>query len=177
MCKKIETVCFTGHRPSKLPGGYDYNSNQNLELKKRLEDTILYLIFCGAKNFICGGALGVDQMVCELLLDLRDNGCDIKIELAIPFLNQPSRWNKTNVILHNRHVSAVDKVTYVDRLPSYNKNLPIDIYRIEKLNIRNEYMVDNSDVVVAVWNGCNGGTAACIKYAMDKNKQIIKIRP
>ena len=30
---------------------------------------------------------------------------------------------------------------------------------------RNEYMVDLADKIIAVWDGSNGGTANCVKYA------------
>ena len=38
---------------------------------------------------------------------------------------------------------------------------------------RNKYMVDCSDIVLAVWNGGKkGGTWQTIKYANSKNKKI-----
>ena len=38
---------------------------------------------------------------------------------------------------------------------------------------RNRYMVDNSDIVLAIWNGKEtGGTWNTIKYARSKNKEI-----
>lgn len=42
---------------------------------------------------------------------------------------------------------------------------------------RNEYMVDLSDKVIAVWNGKSGGTANCVKYAKTVDKPIMLILP
>jgi uncharacterized phage-like protein YoqJ len=42
---------------------------------------------------------------------------------------------------------------------------------------RNEYMVDNSDIVIAVWDGSKGGTYNCVKYAEKLGKKIIVINP
>ena len=40
---------------------------------------------------------------------------------------------------------------------------------------RNKYMVDKSDIVVAVWNGSKGGTANTVKYAKQSGKTIKQI--
>ena len=41
---------------------------------------------------------------------------------------------------------------------------------------RNKYMVDQSDLVIAVWDGKKvGGTWNTIKYAKSKEKQVIYI--
>jgi uncharacterized phage-like protein YoqJ len=43
---------------------------------------------------------------------------------------------------------------------------------------RNKWMVDNSDLLVAVWNGeKSGGTFATIKYAKSKGKDVWRIDP
>ena len=42
---------------------------------------------------------------------------------------------------------------------------------------RTKFMVDNSERVIAVWNGENtGGTAFTIKYASKQGKEIYLIR-
>lgn len=39
-------------------------------------------------------------------------------------------------------------------------------------------MVDNSDLVVAVWSGKqSGGTFACVKYAKQKSKPLLQLNP
>ena len=42
---------------------------------------------------------------------------------------------------------------------------------------RNEYMVDNSDYVIAVWNGKPSGTGNTVKYAKKKNKVALLVNP
>ena len=42
---------------------------------------------------------------------------------------------------------------------------------------RNEYMVNESDKVIAVCDGSKSGTYNCIKYAENQNKEIIVINP
>jgi uncharacterized phage-like protein YoqJ len=50
-------------------------------------------------------------------------------------------------------------------------------YSAEKMQIRNKYMVDNCDLLVAVWDGTNGGTANCVNYANSVKRDLIIIDP
>ena len=45
------------------------------------------------------------------------------------------------------------------------------------MQTRNEWMVDKADVVIACFDGTNGGTANCVNYAREKNKELIIIDP
>lgn len=42
---------------------------------------------------------------------------------------------------------------------------------------RNEFMVDNCDTLISIWDGSSGGTGNCVAYATKKNKDIIRIDP
>ena len=51
-------------------------------------------------------------------------------------------------------------------------------YSATNMQLRNEYMIDNSDVLIAIWTGKRyGGTFNAIQYAIRKNKRIIWIDP
>lgn len=50
-------------------------------------------------------------------------------------------------------------------------------YAPAKMQIRNEYMVENCDLLIAVWDKSDGGTANCVKYAKSQRKNIIYINP
>ena len=50
-------------------------------------------------------------------------------------------------------------------------------YKPYLMQKRNEYMVDQSDKVIAVWDGSKSGTYNCIKYTKKQNKEIIVINP
>ena len=44
--------------------------------------------------------------------------------------------------------------------------------------VRNNWMIDNSDLLLAVWDGQkNGGTWAAVKYAQSKAMDIVRIEP
>jgi uncharacterized phage-like protein YoqJ len=45
----------------------------------------------------------------------------------------------------------------------------------QKLHNRNHWMVDNSDEVIAAWDGSNGGTEKCVKYAEKIGRLVHRI--
>lgn len=171
-------ACFTGHRPNKLPGGYDYYSPQNIELGKRIRSACIDLIENhSVDTFICGGAIGVDQMAFMVCNKLKQKYPHIKIVLAMPFENQAIKWPKASQDILASHIKLADEVVLVDELKEYGlKDIETKIYHPAKMQKRNEYMVNNSDFVVAVWNGdTSGGTFNCISYAKKKEKKIVEI--
>ena len=174
----VKTVCFTGHRPNKL-GGYNWNSKKNILIRNCIKNEIVNLLRKYPNedfHFICGGALGFDQFATECILTLRRD-YKITLEIAVPFKNQPNKWfNKSDIERYYNQLKLADKVTYVDRLPDYGvKGFKEDEYSVLKLYIRNNYMVDNSDIVIAYWDGSKSGTGDCINYAKKKGKEIINI--
>ena len=42
---------------------------------------------------------------------------------------------------------------------------------------RNKYMVDQSDVIIAVWSGRPSGTGKTVQYAQSQGKPIVTINP
>ena len=179
-------ITFTGHRPNKL-GGYDWNNPKNqrimLRLYKEVEDIIMKSNDTDF-HFIFGGALGIDQMAFHVVNILKDNmqmykQVDIKTEIAIPFKEQPNAWFKQeDKDRYNYQLSVADRITYVDTLANYMRtNTPVDKYNPIKLQIRNEYMTDNADLIIVIWDGSKSGTGNCVDYAKKLNKEIIIINP
>ncbi len=162
--RKFYTICFTGHRPKGVPWGYNENAQSCLKFKRYMKELLIQKIDEGYTYFIVGMALGIDMIVAEILLELKGE-YDIIIECAIPCLNQESRWIKHQQIRYMDILNKCEKITYVSNIE----------YTNECMQKRNEYMVDNSDLVVAVWNGTPSGTLNTINYAKSKNKNTIII--
>jgi len=159
------TACFTGHRPNKL-GGYNENNPIAINIKEKLKIAIIYAIEKqNIINFISGMAMGVDMWAVEILIDIKKSYPHIKIVGAIPFLGQETKWYKETQIKYNNLLKQLDKIEYVSS-PGYSAY---------KMQIRNEWMVNHSKIVIAVWDGTPGGTANCVKYARSKNKKIIHL--
>lgn len=158
-------IAVTGHRPRSLGWGYDYNHPKYYELGRKLRDVLKEN---KATHAISGMALGVDTVFAMVVLKLRNTGIlDVKLECAIPCSNQSSRWLENSVKLYNKILGEADKVTFVSKT----------VYTPQCMQRRNEYMVNNCDLLIAVWNGSPGGTKNCVDYAKKLNKKIIYINP
>ena len=48
-------------------------------------------------------------------------------------------------------------------------------YHVTKMQIRNERMVDDSDLVLAFYDGSTGGTHNCIRYAQRQHKSVMNV--
>lgn len=166
-------ICVTGHRPNGLPIAYGYNMDNSAwqTLKEYLKLTITKCYEYAAENeeltLISGMALGVDTIYWQAAKELREENRSIKIEAAIPFEGQEKRWNAHSQQEYKNMLEQSDIVTIVS--PGG--------YAAYKMESRNRYMVNNADIVIAVFNGKAGGTAKCIDYAEKQNKTIININP
>lgn len=166
----MKTIAFTGHRPDKLYG-YDLKNDKYLKLNKFLEKILEEKIINeGYDTFISGGALGFDTVAFLSVKNLKKKYPNIKNIMAVPFENQHSKWSLKDVNLYNWMKNIADEVVFVDNLENYNRtNANIGMFHKDKLMIRNEYMVDNADLLIALWDGNNkSGTANCVKYAKNK---------
>ncbi len=160
-------VSFTGHRPDKFLGKYDESHPQTVAVKAILMNSISRLIHEGYVEFISGGALGIDTWAAEAVLELKKAHPAIRLVIARPFPSQDCKWPEESRVRFKRFVDAADRVVDVNQDP----------YAAWKMQTRNEWLVDNSDLVLAVWDGSAGGTGNCVKYAKRKNKHIIVIDP
>lgn len=159
----MKVCCITGHRPKNLPWGYGKDCAEYDEYYESLYYIVSTLIEEGYTAFISGMALGVDLDFAELIIHLREEyELPITLECALPCENQTFRWSEGMKALYNSILEKANKVTLVSK--GYNPGV---------MQKRNEYMVDHSDCVIAVWNGIeSGGTWNTVSYARTKNKRI-----
>lgn len=172
-------ICFTGHRPDKLPNGDIWSGPKNKRLMKFIEKQIIDLLDTYENiKVTVGGALGIDQMAFAICYKLKEKYPNrITIHIAIPFDSeiQTGKWTEKQKQRYYRHIELCDKLIQVDKQLGY-QYLGCG-FHIRKLQLRNEYMVNNSDIVIAVWDGTTGGTYNCIRYAREGNKKILFIDP
>lgn len=161
------TVCFTGHRPKSLPFGFDEQAPQCIDLKKRLSDEIRNMIARGADTFYTGMALGVDTFAAEAVLREKIKHPKIRLIAAIPCPNQSQNWSNAAKARYETIIRQCDETVVVS--PAYFPGC---------MHVRNRYMADHSDILIAVYNGNpTGGTASTVQYALKKKMTIIEIRP
>jgi len=152
-------ACFTGHRPNKL-GGYKIPNPIYNRVRSYLDQAIDRALQRGVDTFISGGALGVDQWALDLLYTKRP--AVGRIIVAKPFPEQACKWPLRCIKSYDSLIQQADAVIEVSDGP----------YDPSKMQKRNIWMVDRSDIIIAVWDGSSGGTANCVNYAKSKNKEI-----
>lgn len=177
----MATVCFTGHRPQKLYG-YNMDSVEYIELRSFLKKAIANLIENhNAHTFIFGGALGIDQIAFSICEELKEKYPTIKLVLAKPFEHQSIKWKPVDQRQLRQQERVADEVVLVDALADtkyYCKLNGVGNYHPVKMQKRNEYMVDKSNIILSIWNGSQGGTKNCIDYALSANsKYVFNIDP
>ncbi len=165
---KENTACFTGHRPQKLPWGFNENNVSCIAMKEIAKIEIQNAIInYGITHFISGMAIGFDMIAAELVLELKNDYPFITLECAIPCKEQDKLWRKQQKERYKYILSKADKITYVsDRT-----------YFDGCMQKRNNYMIDNSSVLIALFNGKAGGTKQTVDYAKEKGLKVEIINP
>ena len=164
MPDKSKSCCFTGHRPGKLPWGYEERDPRCADLKRRLYDAVEAAYEDGFRHFLCGMAQGCDQYFCECVLTLRRAHPEITLEAAIPCPGQADLWPAAQRARYARLVAACSFETLVSS--SYTP------YCMQR---RDRYMVDHASLLIAVFDGASGGTRYTIDYAMRRGVPVLDL--
>lgn len=162
--KTGKIAAVTGHRPKSL-FGYDLMDPRYTAIRSAIKKIVLDE---GVTELWTGMALGTDMLAALAVIDLQDEGHDVRLNAAIPFVghNDP-RWPEKTRMLY-------EAILY----RAARKDLVTDGgYSPWALELRNRYMVDRADVLVAVYKGIAGGTANCIRYARRKPLPVWFIDP
>lgn len=120
-----------------------------------LDEILRGLVAEGADRFLLGGYGGFDSLVAHAVQNLKQQYPEIRSTLVIPYLNR------------EYNTELYDNTTYP---PLEDVPMKFAISR------RNEWMVDQADVVVAYVTHGWGGAAATLQYAERKNKRIIRVK-
>jgi len=161
-----KTVCFSGHRPAKLPFKGDTNAPETKILISMIYKEIQNSIDEGYDTFITGVAKGVDLWAGSLVADIKSTSPEIKLISAVPYKSYGVKWKGTDKWNLSYVMQKSDKIYYV-----------CDEYSKICMKKRNEYMVDNSSKLIAVINDYKSGTGQTIRYAKKNNLKIKIIKP
>lgn len=164
-------VAGTGHRMDKL-GGY----NQGAE-KKVLEVARHAISTAKPSRVISGMALGWDTALALAALESR-----VPLIAAVPFEGFDSKWPTPSRRVYQSILEKAQEIVVIDkvndgRYQELNNNIPPGVYSPIKLQTRNVWMVDNCELLVALWDGSSGGTANCLKYARAVKRNWVNFWP
>jgi uncharacterized phage-like protein YoqJ len=134
----------TGHRPHKL-GGY------STEIFGLLQQFLRgHIERIRPSRILSGMAVGFDQALACASLDL-----GIPYDSIVPFEGQEKRWPSASRRQYCRLLERAAKVVIVSS----------GGFAPEKMRIRNRYLVDHCDLLIALWDGTSSGTGDCVGYA------------
>jgi uncharacterized phage-like protein YoqJ len=122
------------------------------DVKRWLRETVEALILRGADDFLLGGYGGFDACAASVVWALKKKYPTIRSTLVLPYLDR-----------------TVDASKYDGTLYPPLETVP----RRYAISRRNEYMVNEADIVVAYVNHGWGGAATTLAYAKRKKKEII----
>ena len=153
MPARQESCCFTGHRPAKLPWGYNESDPRCVKLKERIADAVLLAYQEGYRHFLCGMAQGCDLYFCEAVLALRERYPEVTVEAAIPCPTQADAWPEAERERYRNLVARCDMETMVS----------------------DTYMVDHAMLLIAAFDGTAGGTRYTVEYALRRGIEIFDV--
>lgn len=144
-------ITFIGHS-SIIINDTLYNKIKNTITEKISTDSSV--------TFYCGGYGQFDDLCASICREIKCNNKNCEIVFITPYLNL-SYQNKINSLINDK---LFDAVIYP----------PIEKYP-QRLAIikRNEWMIKNSDIVIAYVSHEYGGAYKSFKYAQKENKIII----
>ena len=164
---KEQTVCFTGHRSQKLPWEFNEEDGRCKAMKLTLQKEVENAIKNGFNTFLCGMAIGFDIICAETVIELKRKYADIKIIGALPCKTQDIKWSVKDRERYRYILKCLDGVRCI-----YNEYIGP-----ECMFERNRFMVDNSALMIALFNGLPGGTKSTIDHARKQGLEIVIIKP
>ena len=105
--------------------------------------------------------MGTDIWAAEIVLDRKKKNKNLHLICALPHSGFENRRNFTEKIRFSKIIKKADLVKEIN-----------DHYFTGCYQVRNEWMVDRSNLVIAVFNGQKSGTKNTVDYAIKKGINI-----
>lgn len=158
-----KAVCFTGHRPEKLPDGGISSSNKIRVIKSMLYSEIMQAADRGYDTFITGMQRGIDLWAGDAVMSLSAER-NLKLVAVLPYKNMGRNFKNEDKWIFGRIMENADEIVIIS-----------DEYTKTCMYERNRYMVDNSSMIIAVIGDRKSGTGQTLSYAAKKQLEIKKI--
>lgn len=153
MINSARACSVTGHRIME-------KDIENIPLK----ETFIKLIKDGGYDtFLIGMALGFDTLCFQVLEKIREEE-NIKLIACVPCKSQAERFTSVQKKEYQRMINSADESVLIS-----------EEYTSDCMRKRNEYLVDNSSVIISYLRRNFGGTLQTVNYARKKGIKIISL--
>lgn len=159
-------VCITGHRPKKLPGGYDWDSAGNVAIRAWMRDRLHEYMDDRDVVGCTGMALGADQFFAHVCRDM-----GVRYTAFIPCRDQDGFWPPRSRARYGDLCSSADNVVMVSNGP-YSRGC----MQTRNLAMR-DWLLGGDGVLLAVWDGSPGGTKNMVDACRDVGIHIVVYDP
>ncbi len=153
--KRLHRCCFTGHRPEKLQADEG-------TVKAWLSEKIDQAIADGYTTFITGMAMGIDIWAGQLVVKKKAQHPELHLIAAVPWPGFASRWKEDWRAAYDALLKDADLVLNIR-----------GAYEERVFSIRNSWMIDHSNRVIAYFNGERGGASSTLDYAFSRKIQVV----
>lgn len=160
-------VSFTGHRPEKIAGWSGDPVGVERAIRKEVSKHIRALALEGAEEFVSGMAPGFDLWAADELLRLRDEGVvgeGVRLVAAVPYPQFSASFDESQRVLYEKVVARAEEVVYV--APQYVRGC---------YQRRNDLLVERADVVLAYYEGTEGGTRYTFERGAKMGRRVVNI--
>ncbi len=158
------SVCFSGHRPLKLPSGGNSNSPDMKELTALIYRHIEKLIDRGYNRFYCGMAEGFDLSCAVVVIALKKKYPTLRLIAVIPFADQQKSFSAKNRALYQKILDFCDEIiTLSDK---YYRGCYYD---------RNHFLCDHAEYLLCYCKDAKSGTGETQRYAKKHGLQVLNL--
>lgn len=159
-----QTLCFTGHRPEKLPKGEELAA-----LTRTLHYYIDRAVNLGFTHFFTGLADGVDYLAAAYLFRLREQRPDLKVIGAQPCREYRELFRDMHYNMEHLEY-MLQNADSIHVLPNSRDNRTAFLKR-------NCYMVEHSSGIIAVCADGRSGSMHTFNYAKKEGLAYCRIFP
>lgn len=163
-----KSLCFSGHRPegfhSLAVNGFTDN-DVVMCIQSGLYDLIYESIRDGYVNFICGMAPGVDFWAAKLVLEVSQRdfpGVEVRLIAALPFPGFTPAKTEPGISQFARVMQSAYSVATIS-----------SHYHRLCFALRNQFMVDHSERLIAAVVNYRSGTGQTIRLARERGVEVV----
>lgn len=160
----LEAVSFTGYRPEKIKNSQPDNDFLFAEIQAHLLGTIHKLAEKGYKTFLSGMAAGFDLMAASAVLLVRNTYPEIELICVIPFPKQAEQFDPFWKAEHARITKEAQRLVNIS-----------DQYHVGVFHRRNDYLINNSSILVCYYDGQPGGTHYTVEVGKTRGLEILNL--
>lgn len=165
-----QAVCFSGHRPDRLPGYGDPKTPEAQRLITTLREHIADSIHRGKLYFIHGAMAGFDLLAAEQVISLKNQFPNIQLISVAPysvhFFSREKCWTP----------EWIHRAREVFQQHDFGISLS-EHYRPGIYYERNRVLVDHSSELICYHDGGKGGTENTVQYARSRMHNIHNLCP